>query len=310
MATDSPRSAIWDVVGVGASCIDHVCRMPVFPVAGADRSKIRLDSESRMCGGQTATALAACQSFGLRTKYVGTVGQDDDGARICRELESRGIDVTDVVRVADAPTATATILIDASGDRLVLWHRDARLVTDPGRIPLAAINAARLVHVDDVDEAAAIAAAKAARAAGRAVTCDVDHVAARTDELLSHVSIPIFAEHLPRLLTGEADTERALRTMRRHHPGLLVVTLGDRGAAALDGDTFIHVPAFAIEAVDTTGAGDVFRAGFIQAWLGGRSLADTLRMANAAAAAKCMRLGAMGGVPPLEAVRALLGRAQ
>jgi len=299
----------WDVVGIGASCIDHVCRMPVFPEAGTDRSKIRLTSEVRMCGGQTATALAACQSFGLRTKYVGTVGQDDDGARICGELQARGIDVADVARMPDVATATATILIDGSGDRLVLWHRDPRLVTDPARLPLDAIGSARLVHVDDVDEAAAIAAAKAARAAGAAVTCDIDHVTARTDEFLSHVSVPIFAEHLPRLLTGESETERALRTLRRRHPGLLVVTLGARGAAALDGDAFVHVPAFRVDAVDTTGAGDVFRAGFILGSLTGLPIADTLRMANAAAAAKCMRLGAMGGVPPIDAVRVLLARA-
>ena len=298
----------WDVVGVGASCLDHVCRMPVFPAAGTDRSKIRLTSESRMCGGQTATALAACQSFGLRTKYVGTVGLDEDGARICRELQASGIDVADVLHMPDVPTATATILIDGSGDRLVLWHRDPRLITDPARLPLDAIGSARLVHVDDVDEAAAIGAAKAARAAGAAVTCDIDHVTARTGELLSHVSMPIFAEHLPRLLTGESDTERALRILRGRHPGILVVTLGQRGAAALEGDAFVHAPAFSIEAVDTTGAGDVFRAGFIRAFLTGLPLVDMLRMANAAAAAKCMRLGSMGGVPAFDDVRALLSR--
>ena len=299
----------WDVVGVGASCIDHVCRMPVFPVAGTDRSKIRLTSESVMCGGQTATALAACRAFGLRTKYVGAVGDDESGARISRELQARGIDTTDVVRVPGVPSATATILIDDTGDRLVLWHRDPALVTALARLPIDAIRTARLVHVDDVDEQAAVASAKMARDGGAIVTCDIDHVTPRTAELMSLVSMPIFAEHLPRELTGEPDIERALRILRRRHPGLLVVTLGDRGAAALDREAFVQAPACRVDAVDTTGAGDVFRAGFIYAVLQGLPIAETLRLANAAAAAKCMRLGAMGGVPSFEAVRALLTRA-
>jgi len=297
----------FDVVGVGASCIDHVCRLPVFPEAGSARSKIRLRSESRTCGGQTATALATCQSFGLRTKYVGVVGEDQDGSRICQELRARGIDTSDVARRSGIPTATATILIDDSGERIVLWHRDPALAFDPGNLPREALSSARLVHVDDVDEPAAIEAARLAHRAGIPVTCDVDHVTGQTDEFLALVSIPVFAQHLPQQLTGEADPEQALRALRQRHPGLLVVTLGPYGAAALDGDTFHHVPAFTVTAVDTTGAGDVFRAGLIYATLQGWPVAESLRFANAAAAASCLTLGAMAGVPALDAVRGILG---
>jgi len=296
----------WDVVGVGASCIDHACRVPVFPVAGASGSKVRLRSESRTCGGQTATALAACQSFGLRTKYVGAVGDDADGNRVCAELSARGVDVADVVRVSGVATATATILVDDTGDRLVLWHRDPALLYGTAGLPASALRSARLVHVDDVDEPAAIEAARLARSAGVPVTCDLDHVTPGTAEFLAHVSIPIMAEHVPQQLTGESEMEAALRALRRRHPGLLVVTLGDRGAAALEGDRFVRVPAFRVSAVDTTGAGDVFRAGVIQAWLSGAGVEDALRFGNAAAAAACLNVGAMGGVPTLAAVLRLM----
>ena len=296
----------FDVVGVGASCIDHVCRMPVFPEAGGALSKIRLISESRTCGGQMATALASCQSFGLRTKYVGVVGDDDDGARICHALRGRGIDTSDVARRPDIPTATATILIDDAGERIVLWHRDPALAFDSGVLPRDELSSARLVHIDDVDEPAAIEAAGVARRAGIPVTCDLDHVTERTDEFLSLVSVPIFAQHVPQQLTGEADPERALRALRQRQAGLLVVTLGADGAAALDGEAFHHVPAFRISAVDTTGAGDVFRAGMIYATLLDMPVVASLRFANAAAAASCLTLGAMAGVPTLEAVQKMM----
>jgi sulfofructose kinase len=120
------------------------------------------------------------------------------------------------------------------------------------------------------------------------------------------VTIPIFAEHVTPTLTGEADPERALRKIRRRHDGWLCITLGSRGAVLLDGDRLHHVPAFKVEAVDTTGAGDVFRGAFIYAMLRGHEPADVLRYANAAAGLSCTRLGAMNGVPSADDVQKVM----
>jgi sugar/nucleoside kinase (ribokinase family) len=120
------------------------------------------------------------------------------------------------------------------------------------------------------------------------------------------VTVPIFAEPVPQALTGEADLERALRRLRRDHAGLLCVTLGDRGAMALEGDAVHYVPAFHVDALDTTGAGDVFRAGFIYALLRGDRPDATLRFANAAAALSCTREGALGSEPTLAETERLM----
>ena len=130
----------------------------------------------------------------------------------------------------------------------------------------------------------------------------------RTHELVAAVTIPIFAEHVPQAITGEADVERALRAIRRHHDGLLCVTLGARGAVLLDGDHLHEAAALPVEVVDTTGAGDVFRGAFIYALLSGDAPADMLRFANAAAAISCTREGAIGSVPTLKEVRMTLSR--
>jgi sugar/nucleoside kinase (ribokinase family) len=246
--------------------------------------------------------MAACAALGLKVKYVGATGSDDNGRRIREALAERAIDVSDVV-TRDARNQFAVILLDDhTGERIVLWDRDERLALREAELPVGALVAARVIHVDDVDEETAIRAASIGRAAGRIVTSDLDRLTERTEELVAAVTVPILAEHLPPALTGEADQERALRKLRRRHDGLLVVTLGPGGAMALDGDRVCRAPAYQVEAVDTTGSGDVFRGGFILGLLRGWSVDEALRFANAAAAVSCTRLGAMNGVPAMDEV--------
>jgi sugar/nucleoside kinase (ribokinase family) len=209
--------------------------------------------------------------------------------------------------VRPAPNRHAAILVEAStGDRTVLWQRDAALSLTPGDIPADLFTGARLLHVDAVDEDASLAAARAARAAGLHVTTDVDQVTRRTADLIAAATLPILAEHVPATLTGETNPERALRALRQRHDGMLCITLGSRGAMLLDGDRLHHVPAINVDAIDTTGAGDVFRGALIYSLLRGDGPEMMLRTANAAAAIACTREGAIGGVPTLGDVEKMI----
>ena len=257
-----------DVLGLGESSVDHVNLLPTAPLARGTASKLQISSAFDAAGGQIASMLAACSGLGLRTGYLGPLGNDDNGRLIRSELENRGVDLSNVL-VRDAPARFAIILVDEStGERTVLWHRDSGLDIAEGEIDPAVLTA-RVLHVDDVDELAAIRTARLARSRGLIVTSDLDRVTQHTPDLIASVSIPIFAEHVPPTLTGERDPERALRKLRKQYDGLLCVTLGTAGSMALDGDRLIHVPAFKVHAVDTTGAGDVFRAGFVYGLLAG-----------------------------------------
>lgn len=299
-----PVSKRWDVLGVGCNSIDYVYRVAAAPVADTATAKQRLRDHQRMCGGQTATALAACAAFGLRAGYLGTVGNDDNGRIITSELARRGVDVSAVL-TRECNSRFAAITVDDRGDRIVLWDRDDRLNLRDGEITADLIAAARLLHVDDEDEHAAIVAATLARRAGIPVTSDIDRITPRTGDLIAAVTIPMFAQHVLAELTGDTDPEPALRRIRRTHAGLLCVTLGPSGAALLDGEAFIAEPAIPVTAVDTTGAGDVFRAAFIFGVLNEYEPRRLLRFANAAAAASCTKAGAMNGVPSLQDVAAL-----
>jgi sugar/nucleoside kinase (ribokinase family) len=294
-----------DVLGVGANSVDYVNRIPSYPEPNGSFSKLRILEQAICCGGQTATALATCARLGLTVRYIGATGTDENGKRIRAELAERGIGMSEAV-IRDGANQFALIIVDEqTGERIVLWDRDERLRLRFRELPSEVLAAARLVHVDDVDESAAVVAAITARDLGLPATSDIDRVTPRTIELVETVSYPIFAEHVPRELTGIKDHAGALQKLRRSAHKALVVTLGARGCLAVAGDQVFHAPGFVVSAIDTTGAGDVFRGAFIFGVLNEWPLERTMRFANAAAAISCTRLGAMNGVPTLQEVSLL-----
>jgi sulfofructose kinase len=291
-----------DVVGVGANSVDFVYRLPNYPRPDSPFAKVPIHEHLISCGGQVATALATCTAMGLRTAYIGTIGSDEHGERMRFELRRRHIDTSYTVS-RTVPNPFAVILIDDhEGERVVLWHRDARAALTPNEISLGAIALARLVHVDDVDLEAGVEAARLARAAGKPVPSDIERTSDDVRALIDAVTIPIFAEHVPTALTGEADLSRALERLRRSHHTMLCVTLGARGALLLAGQELLWEPGVAVNTVDTTGAGDIFRGAFIVALLRGHQPRDILRFANMAAGISCTRIGAMSSIPSLEEI--------
>ena len=294
-----------DIIGVGTNSVDDVIQLGGELSAVMALSKARVTSRHLIMGGQTATVTAACASLGLRTGYIGAFGSDANGGLARNALMSRNVDLTHAV-FADAPNRGALILVDTDGRRVVLWHRSERLVVSPEAVTPQTV-AARIVHVDDDDPQLALNAARAGRAAHAVVTSDIEHAVDCVEQIISSVTYPIFEQHLPLKLTGERDPERALRKLRRLNGGTMVITLADEGAVALEGDVFYAAPAFNVKVADATGAGDVFRAGFIYGLLQKWPVPEILRFANATAAISCTRLGAIPSVPTLSEVHALLG---
>ena len=293
-----------DVVGVGTNSVDEVLQLPGEAVTVLAGGKVRVSDRQFLCGGQTATVMAACAALGLRSGYLGAFGADEHGRLIRNALKAGGVDVRGSIE-CDAPNRGAVILVDPQGNRTVLWHRSDRLKVPFQELRVSALQA-HVVHVDDDDPELALHAATIARSSGTPVTSDLEHVSDHIEPLIASVTYPIFEQSLPAKLTGEQDSERALRKLRRLNNGLLVMTRGERGAVALDGDTFHVAPAFTVNVVDGTGAGDVFRAGFIYALRRKWPVPRMLRFANAAAASSCTRLGAIPSVPALADVEALL----
>lgn len=295
-----------DVVGLGECSIDEVWLVDGLPAAG---SKVRAARRDRLGGGQVATAMVACARLGLRAAYVGAVGDDAAGAEVRSGLSAEGVDVSRVRVVAGGATRTALILVDAAcGERTIVEHRNAAVMLDPAALPLDLLGHACVLHLDATEITASVAAARAARELGLVVSLDVDQLAPGLDELLALVDVCVTSAALPCQLTGEADPERALEKLRRRTGPFVACTLGARGAMAIDGDSVTRAPALTMPVVDTTSAGDAFHAAVICALLEGRTVIETLRFANAAAALTCRDLGRRG-CPTRDEVLALMAQA-
>lgn len=292
-----------DLVGVGLNATDTLIPLETYPALG---SKVEFRTANVLPGGQVATTVVACQHWGMRSRYVGKLG-DDDAARLHREAFMRSGVETQLITVAGGASPQSLILVDGAGERTVLCRRDERLVLQPNEIDREWIVNARALHVDGHDTAAATLAAQWARAAGVSVIADLDELYPGIEDLLENIDYLIVSRDFPCRLTGEADLEKALRNMQRRYGCLLTAaTLGPEGVLAWDGKQFHHTPAFRVPVVDTTGAGDIFHAGFIYGLLQGWPLERQLDFACAAAALNCMAVGARGGIQTAEAIENLM----
>ena len=119
--------------------MDSVNLLPGYPQPTGPSAKMRIRERHVLCGGQMATAMCACASLGLRAKYVGVTGTDDNGRRIRAELQGRNVDISDLV-IRDVENRFAVILVDENtGDRIVLWDRDDRLRLRESELPVDAL---------------------------------------------------------------------------------------------------------------------------------------------------------------------------
>ena len=292
-----------DLVGVGLNATDTVIPLPAYPVRG---SKTEYSTISTLPGGQVATTVVACQQWGLRTRYVGKLG-DDLAATLHREAFSHARVETHIITAPGVASAQSLILVDAQGERTVLCRRDERIILHPTDLHREWITNARVLHVDGHDTEAAIQSATWARVANVPVVADLDELYPNIESLVDNVDYLIVSRDFPTRLTAEPNLEQALRKMhRRHNAQLAAATLGEEGVLAFDGTQLLHIPAFCVSVVDTTGAGDIFHAGFIYALLQGWSLDRQLEFACAAAALNCTAVGARGGIHSLEDIANLI----
>ncbi len=151
---------IVDVAGVGLNATDTIIRLPHFP---SSDSKVEILSSEVLPGGQVASAMVACQTWGLRTRYVGKLG-DDAAARMHREELARTGVESHLLEAIGSSSQIAYILVDErTGERTVLWKRDARLELRPEELQREWVTCSRLLLVDGHDTAAAAQAARWAR---------------------------------------------------------------------------------------------------------------------------------------------------
>jgi sugar/nucleoside kinase (ribokinase family) len=288
----------FDVLGFGSNAVDHLITVPKIP---GFASKVELLDHVQLAGGEAATTVSGLQRLGMRTAYAGSFGDDEEGSFGMHSLESAGVDISLSKRISGARTQVAFILIDAgSGERTVIWKRDALLEYVPDEALLYAMANCRILHMTPHDTSACITLSRKARDSGTLVSIDIDNIFDRIDELLPLVDILICSSDFPVRLTGMNDPREALRAMASSYGCAVVgMTLGEIGSVLLCNGSLIESKGFSVPGgcKDTTGAGDAFRTGLLYGILKGETVEDAARSANAVAALKCRAVGARTALP-------------
>jgi len=293
----------FDVVGVGLNATDTLILLPRFPAYGG---KVPFENEVVSPGGQVATAMVTCARLGLRAKYIGTLGDDERGAIQLESLRASGVNLDDIEIRTNCPNQSAYILVDqTTGERTVLWHRDDCLRIDPASVATEKIAGARLLHIDGHDTSAVSRAAEIARWRQIPVTVDVDTIYPGFDRVLPNVDYLVASSDFPSRWTQEPDPFRALSMIQDEY-GMRVaaMTLGADGSLARVEGRFIYSPGFVVDAIDTTGAGDVFHGAFCYSVIESMPVREALEFSNAMAALNCSALGARGHIASLPEAQA------
>jgi sulfofructose kinase len=295
------------VLCAGIAVEDHVYRLERFPLPG---SKTRAYEYAAVGGGCAANAAVAIVRLGgaarLSSPLGDGAGADAVGDRIVERLAREGVDCAPVVRVAGARSPISAILVDASGERLIVNDRDERLSDALVADPDALLHGCAAVLADNRFADFVLPLCRAARARGLPAILDGDRPTRASDALLTVCTHVVFAADGLRATAGMDDLEAALKAIAARSDAFLAVTDGANGVLWLADGAARRLPAIAVEVVDTLGAGDVFHGAFALALAEGRGEADALRFASAAAAIKCTRFGGIAGAPRRGELSALL----
>ena len=293
-----------DLLCVGCACYDLVFSVPAH--FGEDE-KGQADALISMGGGPAANAAVTAAKMGISSAFMGYLGKDVYGDAHLSEFCKYGI-VTDYVERGGCPTSLSAILVKPDGKRTVINHGNKlpmseNLLTD--RIHSLKSRGVKAILLDGHEPRINNEILDFSKKQGLPSILDAGSVREGTLYAAKRVTYLISSEKFAREITGDENPESAVIKLAEQAP-YAVITLGERGLVWRHGLTTGKLSAFAINAVDTTGAGDVFHGAFAAALIKRKPFTDCLVFASAAAALCCTKTGARNGIPELSEVSEFL----
>jgi sugar/nucleoside kinase (ribokinase family) len=300
-----------NILCAGIAAVDEVFRVRAVPMPD---TKVGASAFITVSGGCAASGALAIARLGGKAYFAGPLGgpagSDVVGDQLVAGLRRDGVECIGCVRVFGARTTVSAILVDDRGDRTIATFRDHRLdeatVEDPDRL----VSTADAVLVDNCFPDFVVPICRAAMARRIPVVVDADHPADDRQPLLKTATHVIFSADCLRATSRVDDLAVGLAHMGKLTDAFLAVTNGPGPVLWHDRDyaTVRKMPVFAIDTVDTLGAGDVFHGAFVLDFVEGRSAENALRFAAAAAGLKCSRFGGSSVSPRRAEVEALLAQ--
>ena len=293
-----------EIVGLGVCCEDQIGLAPRWPKADEG---VHLQDSIRQCGGMVATALAAASRLGVSTAFLGMAGKDASGRWLKQQLEAQGVDTSEFILRPGFSTPISTIIVEQkTGQRRIFHYRPVEFDLTKKDVDLSVISKARFLHLDGHYLDLSLEAAQLARKHKVKICLDASFPYSGMDCLFPWVDYLICNRHFPSQMTGQKDMKKALNSLAQRGLGWVVVTLGSKGGLYLNRGRFESYPAFPVNVIDSTGAGDVFHGAFLAALCRRRTRKKAIQYAAAAAALSCQALGGQGALPTHEEVMELI----
>lgn len=290
------------VLCVGFAAHDFVFSLDRMPDAA---TKYRATGFRSVGGGNAATAAVAAARLGARAQLVTRLGDDAIGESMLAEFSAYGVDAALSRRFAGCVSPVSAVLVDGAGERMIVNYVDPALPVATEWLPEIPDGVGAVLGDVRWPEGSAAMLAKA-KARGLPAILDGD-LPGCSPELLASATLVAFSAGGLARTTGEGAIEAGLRRAATMCEAQAMATDGANGVFWLEGGRLAHCPAFAVRAVDTLGAGDVFHGALAVALAEGRMLAAAARFASAAAAIKVTRFGGRAGAPTRGEVEAMLG---
>jgi ribokinase len=296
------------VVGIGQCAWDFLMDVERLPEPD-EKQEARAFTEDG--GGPVATALVALARLGVECRFHGVVGADEYGRRIVDGLGVEGVDASGVRVREGGRSQVAFIAVERAhaGRRTIFWERPTGRALMPEELPGGYLERARVLHLDGLMPEVSIHAAREAREAGVAVVVDAGRMREGMDTLCMIADHVVCSARFARDAGLSVEAEDAAKHAAMITRGALTVTLGTGGSRTfMPGGESFHEPAFSVDAVDTTGAGDAFHGGYIYGLLREWPVRRAVRFGAAVAAMSCRAMGGRAGLPDLAGATAFIRR--
>ena len=292
-----------NIVGVGNVAYDYLFIVEKYP---QEDSSARISDAIEQGGGCVATALVAASRLGIPTSFICNIGDDEAGKRIYQGLLDENINLQHMEIIPGGRSQTSYVMINpANQSRTKFPYKDKlpNIVWTQDKIDQ--IKNASVLHLDGTQYDNAIAAAKIAKEYN--VPVSLDGCSRKDDnslnvELAKLTDILIMNNTFPFYTSNKETLEEAMEFFAHIGPRIVITTLGDQGCVAWIDGACKYFPAFKVDAIDTTGAGDAFHGGFLAAQLKGYDLETSIYYASAVSALKCLQIGGRTGLPTHDTV--------
>lgn len=287
------------IIGYGYPCMDINVLCDKMPDAG-ELSEMR--DFSMMGGGKVCNAAIAAARLGAETAFIGGVGRDRYGRLIMDDFLSHGVDVKDF-HILDGHTSVCFNLVDsAAKEKHYIQYFTTVVPLKPGDLSESCFDDNGVLMLYKLDEMSFYLIERA-HEAGMQVMVDGDEFDRTVYENLDKIDILICSEYFYNALYTDDDYEQNLLKLHNMGPGIVVVTLGEKGCAGYENGSYFRLNAYQVTVNDTTGAGDVFHGAFARCIAEGYTAVEAAKFSSAVSAVKCIRLGGRVGIPTVKGTR-------